>query len=60
MGESRLEKGLRAVAWTALVATLLALIGVGIFLQPPQIETEETTEQAAPTAMTPGAAEENE
>ena len=60
MGESRLEKGLRAVAWTALVATLLALIGVGIFLQPPQIELEDNKEQAVPTAMTPGAAEEKE
>ncbi len=60
MGESRLEKGLRALAWTALVATLLALIGVGIFLQPPQIEIEDTNAKAAPTAMTPGAAEENE
>lgn len=59
MGESRLEKGLRAVAWTALVATLLALIGVGIFLQPPA-EAEETNGNAAPTAMTPGAAEETE
>jgi hypothetical protein len=60
MGESRLEKGLRALAWTALVATLLALIGIGIFLQPPQIESEETNGKTAPTAMTPGAAEENE
>lgn len=59
MGESRLEKGLRAVAWTALVATLLALIGVGIFLQPPA-EAEELNENAAPTAMTPGAVEETE
>lgn len=59
MGESRLEKGLRALAWTALVATLLALIGVGVFLQPP-LETDERTNDAAPTAMSPGAAEETE
>jgi hypothetical protein len=59
MGESRLEKGLRALAWTALVATLLALIGVGIFLQPP-VEAEDDNGKAAPTAMTPGALEETE
>ncbi|WP_373045536.1 hypothetical protein [Vulgatibacter sp.] len=60
MGESRLERGLRAVAWTALVATLLALIGVGIFFAPPSAEADETKGKTAPTAMTPGAAEENE
>ena len=60
MGESRLERGLRAVAWTALLATLLALIGVGIFLQPPLAEAEDTNQTAVPTAMTPGAAEEAE
>ena len=59
MGESRLEKGLRVVAWTALVATLLALIGVGVLFQPPVQEAMET-DLAAPTAMTPDAAEENE
>ena len=59
MGESRLDKGLRALAWTALVATLLALIGVGIFLQPP-VEADETNGKVTPTAMTPGAAEETE
>ena len=60
MGESRLDRGLRVVAWTALIATLLALIGVGVFLQPPLQEATETKGTVAPTAMTPEATEETE
>lgn len=33
MGESRLEKGLRAVAWAVLAATVVALLAVGLWVQ---------------------------
>jgi len=33
MGDSRLEKGLRAAAWTALIATVLALLGVSTLVR---------------------------
>lgn len=61
MGDSRLERGLRAAAWTALVATLLALIGLGVFLQPPAA-ANETPEKNAAAATAPAAdnLEENE
>lgn len=61
MGESRLERGLRVAAWTALATTLLALIGLGVFLQPPDEADELEHPKAAATVMeTPGAVEETE
>ena len=32
MGESRLEKGLKAAAWTVLAATVAALLAVGVWV----------------------------
>lgn len=61
MGESRLERGLRVAAWTALAATLLALIGLGVFLQPPDEADDQEHPNAAATVMEPaGAMEETE
>jgi hypothetical protein len=33
LGESRLEKGLRAAAWTVIAITVVALLAVGLFVQ---------------------------
>lgn len=33
MGESRLEKGLKAAAWAVLAATVAALLAVGLWVQ---------------------------
>lgn len=61
MGESRLERGLRVAAWTALAATLFALIGLGIFLQPRDEADDREHSKAAATVMEPaGAVEETE
>lgn len=35
MSHSRLEIGLRAVAWTAVAATVAVLLGLGIFIGRP-------------------------
>jgi len=34
--ESRLDRGLRAIAWTAVVFTVLLLIGMGVLVLRPQ------------------------
>lgn len=34
--ESRLDKGLRAIAWTAVVSTVLLLLAMGVLLLRPQ------------------------
>lgn len=35
--ESRLDRGLRAIAWTAVVSTVLLLMAMGVFLLRPQV-----------------------
>lgn len=36
MEESRLDKRLRAIAWTAVVSTVLLLMAMGVFLLRPE------------------------
>jgi hypothetical protein len=52
MGSSRLEKGLRAAAWTALIATVLALLGVSTLVRPaPSPLLLEVESAAAPGGL---------
>ena len=58
MGDSRFEIGLRAAAWLALAATLLALIGIAFYLQPPTAAAESRETRASAPATEPGDATE--
>lgn len=58
MGESRLEKGLKAAAWAVLAATVAALVAVGLWVQAsaaasPAVE-EPNHDGAAVEAAAPG------
>ncbi|AKU91323.1 hypothetical protein [Vulgatibacter incomptus] len=55
MGDSQLDKGLRAVAWALLAATVGALIGVGVAFSPPTSPSNDTNTNAEwLSAATPG------
>lgn len=60
MGESRLEKGLKAAAWTVLAATVAALLAVGLWVHasdaasvtPGDFNQDGAAAEVAPTEAT--------
>jgi len=58
MGESRLERGLRAGAWIALGVTVATLLAIGFLTRTPAIDAPGDEMQTLSTARVDGTMEE--
>lgn len=58
MGESRLERGLRAAAWAALALTVATLLAIGVLTRPPVSDQADDGLKTISTARVDGTTEE--